>query len=327
MPAKIKILTNVDKFNFLRRRWMKKFQESFDLEVYDHNKTYDKRNCVIWIDQYDSAEWAQPGHDAGFKTIYEHLWDSNIDDVSEQREHVLKLRSKNWIWMHEQWLYTDGGNQHKIQSPDPKYFMLLLMNLRRAHRHQVLDTMHKFLPDSLYSYVSQGIKLPDDMIDDTGRLFNDRFFNPSWYSQTAFSMVIETRVSDRLFISEKSFKPLAHKHPFLIYGTPGTLQHLRSLGFQTFDHIVDESYDFQPNTPFYILNRHGDHMTSLDRLNKIVEILEVLHEQFNKDKFLFSDAESQRRLDHNYHLFYNQSHIDKLWHKEIVEVVEEFVHE
>jgi hypothetical protein len=327
MSAKVKILTNVAKFDFLRQRYWRKCWESFDLEVFDNNKTYDKRNCAIWIDKYDSAEWAQPWHDAGFKTIYEHLWDSNIDDVSEQQEHVLKLRSKNWIWMHEQWKHTDCSNQHKIQPADPKYFMLMLMNQRRAHRHQVLDIMHKFLPDSLYSYVSQGITLPDDVIDDNGFVVSDRFFNPRWYSQTAFSMVIETVVSDRLFISEKSFKPLAHKHPFLIYGTPGTLQHLRSLGFQTFDHIVDESYDFQPNTLSYILNRHGDHMTSLDRLNKIVEILEVLHEQFNKDKFLFSDAESQRRLDHNYHLFYNQSHIDKLWHKEIVEVVEEFVHE
>ena len=75
------------------------------------------------------------------------------------------------------------------------------------------------------------------------------------------------------------------------------------------------------------MNRHGDPIYSFDRLNKIVQILEALHEQFNKDKYLFSDAESQRRLDHNYHLFYNQSHVNNLWHKEIVEVVEEFVHE
>lgn len=34
-----------------------------------------------------------------------------------------------------------------------------------------------------------------------------------------------------------------NKRPFIIVGNKGTLAHLHSLGFETFPHIFDESYD------------------------------------------------------------------------------------
>ena len=47
--------------------------------------------------------------------------------------------------------------------------------------------------------------------------------------------------SDRF--TEKLLKPVAASRPFLVFGPPGVLKTFRSIGFQTFADIFDESYD------------------------------------------------------------------------------------
>lgn len=43
--------------------------------------------------------------------------------------------------------------------------------------------------------------------------------------------------------SEKTFKPILNKSPFIFLGSPYGLKYLRSLGFKTFNFVIDESYD------------------------------------------------------------------------------------
>lgn len=50
-----------------------------------------------------------------------------------------------------------------------------------------------------------------------------------------------------VFFSEKIFKPIVFKHPFILLGQPGSLKALRSFGYKTFDGIIDESYDLIEN--------------------------------------------------------------------------------
>jgi hypothetical protein len=48
---------------------------------------------------------------------------------------------------------------------------------------------------------------------------------------------------DKLHLTEKIFKPIVSKQPFMLLAAPGNLAYLRSYGFKTFDSIIDESYD------------------------------------------------------------------------------------
>lgn len=66
-----------------------------------------------------------------------------------------------------------------------------------------------------------------------------------FYNETYFSIITETGYDNDLpfFPTEKVFKPIMHKHPFVIIGTPHYLKNLRKLGYRTFDGIIDESYD------------------------------------------------------------------------------------
>ena len=48
---------------------------------------------------------------------------------------------------------------------------------------------------------------------------------------------------NKLHLTEKIFKPIVSKQPFMLLAAPGNLAYLKSYGFKTFDSVVDESYD------------------------------------------------------------------------------------
>jgi hypothetical protein len=76
---------------------------------------------------------------------------------------------------------------------------------------------------------------------------------PSWasadfdtqdYANTKLEIVLETLFDDtRIQLTEKTLRPIACGHPFVLASTPGSLQYLRDYGFRTFSDIIDESYD------------------------------------------------------------------------------------
>jgi hypothetical protein len=76
---------------------------------------------------------------------------------------------------------------------------------------------------------------------------------PSHYADAYCNIVLETHYdadqSGGAFLTEKTFKPIKHGQPFVIIGAPGSLAALRKLGYRTFDHAIDNSYDLvQDNT-------------------------------------------------------------------------------
>jgi hypothetical protein len=48
---------------------------------------------------------------------------------------------------------------------------------------------------------------------------------------------------DKLHLTEKIFKPIVMKQPFMLLAASGNLAYLKSYGFKTFEGIIDESYD------------------------------------------------------------------------------------
>ena len=66
------------------------------------------------------------------------------------------------------------------------------------------------------------------------------------YNDSYFSIVAETNYYDDKpgrFLSEKVFKPVIMKHPFILVSNPHSLKLFRELGYKTFSPFIDESYD------------------------------------------------------------------------------------
>lgn len=53
----------------------------------------------------------------------------------------------------------------------------------------------------------------------------------------------EGPVNQPILITEKTWRPIMSKHPFIIQAIPGTLDELKKLGYQSFSSIIDESYN------------------------------------------------------------------------------------
>jgi len=80
---------------------------------------------------------------------------------------------------------------------------------------------------------------------DIGRMCGD-FDNATrkFYQDSLVSLISETNFLElEVTLTEKSFKPIKEKHPFITVGAPGTLKALQRLGFKTFSEFWSEEYD------------------------------------------------------------------------------------
>ena len=77
-----------------------------------------------------------------------------------------------------------------------------------------------------------------------GNTWGDAIVNPRCYTDSWFSLVSETIFDyPHSFRTEKIYKPILMAHPFVVAANCGYLRDLQNAGFQTFDSIIDESYD------------------------------------------------------------------------------------
>ena len=64
------------------------------------------------------------------------------------------------------------------------------------------------------------------------------------YAKCGIEIVLETLFDDdRWHLTEKTLRPIAVGKPFILMATPGSLRYLQNYGFETFDGLIDESYD------------------------------------------------------------------------------------
>lgn len=62
-------------------------------------------------------------------------------------------------------------------------------------------------------------------------------------NDTYLSIITETYFEGPIYFSEKIYYAMMYNHFFIYLGPPHSLKYLRFLGFKTFSHIIDESYD------------------------------------------------------------------------------------
>ena len=109
-----------------------------------------------------------------------------------------------------------------------------------------------------------------------------------YYPNIFVDIVNESRVSgDNFFLSEKTWRPIVARRPFILMAPRDSIANLKKLGFKTFENFWSEDYDGYP---------------CQDRLKQIITILNTistwsqqeLHEKLQQMKPI---------LDHNYKIF------------------------
>lgn len=112
--------------------------------------------------------------------------------------------------------------------------------------------------------VTQQTNLKQELFN---REWGEIYLEPAPYMDTYFSLVTETICAESpySFRTEKIAKPLAMGHPFVVASNAGFYRDLHRLGFKTFGHVIDESFDS--------IEHHQD------RVNRIAQIVTDLCQQ------------------------------------------------
>lgn len=166
---------------------------------------------------------------------------------------------------------------YQLTPNQPKPLMFdALLGRKKSHRDQAYEYIrsHNMLDRGIVTYLNSQFGHDFDSVTDSNWLWEDgiteqetvnwtvdqvRYYGHrmslsqvvpiSIYNRTAYSLVCETTVDNRLvFFTEKTVKPILARRLFVLLGSYRALEKLRLLGFRTFDGIIDEKYDLVENT-------------------------------------------------------------------------------
>ena len=111
--------------------------------------------------------------------------------------------------------------------------------------------------------------------------------------QDAFWHVVTETVfyHSKMHLTEKIFKPIVNKQPFMLLAAPDNLAYLKSYGFKTFDSVIDEDYDICQDNQ--------------ERINKVVSQLHWYANLSPSDK---TDVQEHLKpiIEHNFNHFYGE---------------------
>ena len=291
---KNKIVLREEEFTSFRSFYLEYFwQKYFDIEFYDQSKTYDCAGRVFVVSwQNADDDYSKQLKNQGLKVAVDNLWEHPVN----RKDHHW-IQNLDWCWYNESLWWRSMG-YHEYQ-PNKTYSKLAFMPIRRQDhvRDKIVNALGGHLEDFVWSYRDQTLPNDAPLTQDNYQ----RFFNPEWYDDTYFSVVVETVLQGKggyKWVSEKSFKPIAYRHPFLVIGQHESLKKLRSLGFETYENLFDESYD-----DIY------DFDLRLDAVIKNID---------NFDARAY-DSITQGKLQHNHDRFFDKELVESKIVAEIVE--------
>ena len=303
-------------------------REYFDFIPYAPDTTYDKLSSVFVLDAYqynkDKAVIDQLIID-GYKVVFENLHEANLSikdyaDTPNVLKMIASIRNQYtynvvqvpmYFWYCESKAWT--GKTYDYKSLDRtnnfKKKFLLMMNYAKTFRSAIYDKFFDILDQSLHSFVDKGIRLDGDI--DRTTMYWDRYIDPNWYNTTQFSVVVETDMDigpGSIFLTEKTMKPLALKHPYISLSCSNSLALLKQSGFESFENLFDESYDSMRAYPNRI-----DHV-----YNQVKS-----YTLFDNDY----DAITKQKIEHNYNWFFNDDEVGRRFKLDIIDPILEFVNE
>jgi hypothetical protein len=314
-----------DIFNhMLTPKFTQVVSETFDVETFDVGKTYNKNSTVFCasIHHYDNHKSVIDNLiDSDYKIVIENLHETGVELRRVVSNNVLTLACGLsgpmtihvpmffWYDLYKPWdrpkYVTNYKRLIRKNNFDKKF--LMLMNNISTFRDQIYTKFSDILNNSYYSYYQRGIRIFGDkeILVDLSPSSWDRYVNVEWYNRTQFSVVVETDMvlDSNTFLTEKTMKPLALKHPFITLGNTGSLALLKSAGFETFENIFDESYDSIPNY--------------LDRIDNVYnQVKNYKHSGYSK---LTED-----KIEHNYNLFHNDAEVARRFKRDVIDPILEF---
>jgi hypothetical protein len=243
--------------------------------------------ALDWFRGYDRTFLIQPWAERTINRTF--LAPNRI--VAGERQHRLEMLY---------WIFRLGMSHNHVSCPS----ICPAENISIMDAIQPLKTKY---PDIETVFADQS--LPINFANET-----DHPMHSCWLSlfdesaESLLYLVTETVASGRRHhLTEKTFKPIALGMPFVIVGTQGSLEYLRSYGFRTFEGIWDESYD------------QAEDDVRIERIASLLRSLDELPAESKQDLF----DQAKEVIEHNWNHFYHGGFEKILW-QELTDLLNEF---
>jgi hypothetical protein len=199
---------------------------------------------------------------------------------------------------------SNGIKKYKLSclnlNPHSHRIKNYLLFKKKAYFDNCLFSFHTARPEDLYQHyatLSPELEVEWQAIQSTlpsryelvasirGSSGSDTIVHEA-YTNSYINLVTESSVKPELFITEKTWKPVAAAQLFLVFGTPGTIKYLREQGVDTFDDYINHDfYDLEPNWEVRLNNIH----TLIDNLvqQDLAQIYQATKERrlLNQERF------------------------------------------
>lgn len=261
------------------------------------SKTIDKNNIFVMI-----------GYENQVKKLQKRLHNNGVYNIN-------LIANMTWL----KWTYNKSQlSDTKIAYPSKKfsifsrryeewrkliYLDMLSKNLL-DDTHYTFSNLHPDLPNLIANVEQMSDNLPDYLLPHSNKIvdwlskvpYSIEYQNPvsvpvyDLIQDSHINIVLETHIhksANNVILTEKTYKPIVMKRPFIIYGIPHVLRMLREQGFKTFKGIIDENYDLIED--------------AVERRLVIVQELERIN-NMNPDEFRVAMNECNKICEHNYNI-------------------------
>ena len=252
-------------------------------------------------------------------------------NASQQYTKWCQQNSKEELIEFLEGIEWDGKTSNSSKSPVTiKDYSLPFNSLNRAHRNHRTEHLYFLAENKLQGLVSGGAWFATHPIDtpiyqtveynhyktvlvsnypktiDVVDLVNtvpNLINNLEIYENSQLTVVTESHFDQTggLFITEKTFRPLLVGHPFMILGQKGTLEKLRSWGFETDFDGIDQSYDLVEDDQERFLQFHQSfrnwciqdseiRRTAIYKWNNIIQHNFQNYKKLNFKKMMFDNV-------------------------------------
>ena len=194
----------------------------FVAEPFKHARVYP------WMDWFCQTIWF-------YKEKYPDFLDSKLNNNNAELKFDILLGCQR---AHRDFIYNWLKNYNRIQDNYVRYIQHINQDLRNNSNFDIETEGVEFIQDHKLTHSIDQVMYYGE------RLSLSVIVPYSIYNQTNYSLVAETNFSNHYnFYTEKIVKPILAGRLFVVIAGQNYLKNLRSLGFLTFQDIINESYD------------------------------------------------------------------------------------
>jgi hypothetical protein len=159
-----------------------------------------------------------------------------------------------------------------------------------------IPLFQEFSSQSYKEFCKKYEQSPDNVVakySNNGTHYSGFPFDINLYKNTAFSVISESEFQDDTCVwqTEKTFKTIINKHPFIMASQLGSIERLKEQGFKTFEEYqLDPDYYKIENTEKRILSIAKNAQHWIKNLNNIEEIKKDVEHNYKRLFELFDET-------------------------------------